>query len=52
MVELPLNMAMSQQRELSCPRGPEEVIVEQFRREWKSLRADSHIFNLGRLARI
>lgn len=52
MVEVPLNIAQSQQREISIPQAPEEKVKEAFLREWQALSADKHIFNTMRTSRI
>lgn len=52
MAETPVAMAQSQEREIAVPAGPEEEVVEAFKREWVKLGADRHIFNIGRTARI
>lgn len=52
MVDAPINMAQSQQRKISVPKGPENILVEAFLSEWESLQADKHIFNAARIARI
>jgi hypothetical protein len=52
MVEMPLNIAQSQQRDISIPEGPEDKVRKAFQDEWKSLNADKHIFNTMRLSRI
>lgn len=52
MVERPLRMAMSQEREISIPGSPETMVKEAFQREWANLGADALIFNTMRLARI
>ena len=52
MTEVPVNMAQSQQREITIPDGPEEKLVEAFWREWKAIRADNWIKNAMVTARI
>lgn len=52
MVEVPLNIAQSQQREISIQTGPEDRVKQAFLSEWKKLGADKHIFNTMRLSRI
>lgn len=52
MVDSPINMAQSQQRKISVPKGPESILVEAFLEEWERLGADKHIFNAARIARI
>jgi len=43
MVEKPVSIAQSQQREIVIPEGPEERLVEAFWREWKLIGADDWI---------
>lgn len=45
MVEAPIRMAQSQQREINIPASPEERVRDQFLAEWKKLNCDAHIFN-------
>jgi Protein of unknown function (DUF1073) len=52
MTEVPVNMAQSQQRELTVPDGPEERLVAAFKREWKAIGADNWIKNAMVTARI
>jgi hypothetical protein len=52
MVELPLNIAQSQKREIAVPSAPEDRVREAFEREWKKMGCDKHIFNVMRLARM
>lgn len=47
----PLTLAQSQARQLSCPKGPENRLIEAFEAEWQALSANAHIFNFGRLSR-
>lgn len=53
-VDHPLLMAMHKPREITIPKAPDdgEMLVEAFRDEWKSVSADRHILNTGRLARM
>lgn len=51
LVEKPLEIAQSQTREISIPKGPEDRLKEAFEAEWQELSADSHIFNLAALSR-
>ena len=48
--EAPVKKAQSQQREISVPGAPEEV-VKEFLAAWKRWKCDGHIFNTRRLAR-
>lgn len=52
MVEGPLNIAQSQGREITVPKGPEERAVAAFAAEWDRLGVDGLIFNVMRTARI
>jgi hypothetical protein len=40
MVEAPIAMAQSQEREISVPDSPEEMVRDAFQREWKAIGAD------------
>lgn len=51
MVDVPVDLAMSQEREVSVPAGPQQV-VDAFLEERKRLQADRHIKNALRVARI
>jgi hypothetical protein len=48
----PIIMAQSQPRTIAIPKGPEDRLKEAFEAEWKKLRANEHIKNVGRLARV
>ena len=37
MAEAPVDLAMSQEREITVPVGPDEALVEAFKKEWKRL---------------
>jgi hypothetical protein len=52
MVEKPIDIAMSQQRQISIPNSPEEAVRDAFLKEWGALGVDNHIFNVMRLSRI
>jgi len=52
MVDTPLAIAQSQERTISITKGPEERVKEAFLRQWKEDKADRHILNTARLARI
>lgn len=52
MAEKPIDIAMSQERELAIPNSPEAMIKEAFLREWEDLGCDKHIFNVMRLSRV
>lgn len=51
MAESPINLAQSQQREITIPNSPEDRIRAAFLDEWEAIGADGHIFNTMRLAR-
>lgn len=51
MVDTPISLAQSQPRTLSIPDGPEDMVRDQFLREWENLRADQHIATAMSLAR-
>jgi hypothetical protein len=52
MAEKPLDIAMSQGRDISIPNSPEDMIRNAFTDEWEAIGADKHIFNVMRLSRI
>jgi len=55
MAEGPIDLAQSQERELTIPGAPEEELVEAFKREWHrlgSVGADSLIKNTMAMARV
>lgn len=52
LVEQPLKIAQSQQRKISVPKGPEDALVEAFRKEWAKIGADKAIFNCAAMARV
>lgn len=52
MVDGPINIAQSQQREITIQDGPEDDIKKAFTDEWKAIGADNLIFNLMVLSRI
>jgi len=51
MVDTPISLAQSQPRTLSIPDSPEDMVRDQFLREWEAIRADSHIATAMSLAR-
>ncbi len=51
MAEGPIALAQSQKRRITVGNAPPEV-AQRFEREWKRLKADKHIANVARLARI
>ncbi|HQU25245.1 MAG TPA: DUF1073 domain-containing protein [Acidiphilium sp.] len=55
MADAPINMAQSQDREIEVPDGPEEKLIEAFKREWRNIGrigADAIIHNLMKTSRI
>lgn len=50
--EKPIKKALSQERKLSVPAGPEGMILEAFRDEWKKLNIDAVIVNAGTIRRV
>lgn len=52
MVDKPIRMAQSQERDITIPKGPEEKLRERFVKEWKALGATQYIGMTARLARI
>jgi len=55
MAEAPINMAQSQEREITIPSGPESRLVPAFKKHWKALGGiggDTLIHNTMRTARI
>jgi len=55
MAEAPLNMAQSQEREITISAGPETRLIEEFKREWRRIGvvgADVLIHNTMKTARI
>lgn len=55
MAEAPINVAQSQEREITVPGGPESKLIPAFKREWKrtgKIGADVVIANLHKTARI
>ena len=52
MADSPITMAMSQEREITVPDGPESRLVEAFKAERTKLKIDNRIANLGSLSRI
>lgn len=51
MVDTPISLAQSQPRTISIPDSPEDMVRDQFLREWEALRADQHIATAMSLAR-
>jgi hypothetical protein len=52
LAETPIQLAQSQDREISVPAGPEEDLVEAFQKEWKDLGATENIFNVRVQSRV
>lgn len=52
MADAPVQMAQSQEREITVPDSPEDDVVEQFKRQWKADNWDKNILNTRRLARV
>ena len=52
LVEGPINLAQSQQREITIQSGPEEVLKEAFLKEWKAIHSDRYIKQAQALARV
>ena len=52
MVDKPIQLAMSQRRDISIPDSPEERVVEAFEKVWEEIGANRFIENTARLARI
>ena len=52
MVDGPIKIAMSQEREISIPGSPEDRVRDAFKREWKKIGADGYIANTKRLSMI
>ena len=46
MVEAPIAMAQCQEREISVPDAPEDMVRDAFQREWKAIGADDIIYNV------
>ena len=51
LTDTPIMMAQSKGRKITVQKGPEERLKEEFEKEWKAIKADDHILNLGRQAR-
>ena len=52
LAEAPIDLAQSQQREISVPDGPEDRVKEAFEREWEAIGADHYIFQTATLSRV
>jgi hypothetical protein len=46
MVEAPITMAQCQEREISVPDAPEDMVRDAFMRAWRSIGADDIIYNV------
>ncbi len=51
-VENPITLAQSQERELTVKKGPAERLIDVFKEEWKNINADQCIFQTRSLSRI
>jgi hypothetical protein len=51
MVEAPINLAQSQQRDISVPGAPDRI-AETFKKEWRATKVDKLIFNTVKQSRI
>jgi Protein of unknown function (DUF1073) len=51
MVEAPIALAQSQEREIAVPGGPEERLKKAFQNEWKAIGANRLIYNTKSLSR-
>jgi len=45
-------MAQSQERKITVPDGPEEIVVKAFHEVWKELKCDETIFNAVAISRV
>ncbi|MFA9204820.1 MAG: anti-CBASS protein Acb1 family protein [Bacteroidia bacterium] len=52
MAEGPIGAAQSQQRTITVQKGPEELLVEEFEREFQALGCTAAIFNVMSLSRV
>lgn len=52
LVEAPIRMAQSQERKITVPDGPEEIVVKAFHEVWKELKCDETIFNAVAISRV
>ena len=55
MVDKPLELALSQERKITVPNAPEEMLLDAYRKEWGRLGGiggDNLIFRIGQIARI
>ena len=52
LTEKPVQMAQSQEREITIADSPEKELIEAFNKEWKSLEATKHIRNVVTLSRV
>ena len=54
LVDFPVQMAQYKPRKITVPKAPDDgkLLVEAFQAEYRSLRAERHILNVGRLARM
>jgi hypothetical protein len=52
MVDKPIEIAQSQERVINVQKGPEDILKQKFKEEWKRIGADKYIANTMRLSRI
>lgn len=52
MVEAPIRMAQFKPRDVVVPDSPEDVVKDQFLKEWEEFGTEAHIANLATLARV
>lgn len=52
MVESPIRLAQSQEREISISRGPEELLVEHFQKAWKELDMSAQLYSVKAQSRV
>jgi len=51
LTDTPITLAQSQRRVVTCPVALEKELITAFEAEWRAVKADTHLFNLGRQAR-
>lgn len=52
MVDAPITMAMSQDRDITVPESPEERVVQAFQDEWRRMKIDELIANTASISRV
>lgn len=50
--ESPMKLAQSQKRKISVPNSPEELVRDQYLKQWATDGCDKHIFNTAALSRV